>query len=131
MSAIKQKLSGKERYGSISSKYVHIICLRAFSGIEMEDSLSPLIGVSVGLALTLLLIMGCVVVRLRQTGPTAHDRRLLTEKAALPQTEKLNREPPDEKDPDVIPAKFGNNLNIIFLCYFQVFKINIKLKLVL
>lgn len=89
---------------------------RACSAGELAETLSPLVGVFVGAAVTLLLVMGCIVVRLRSSNPEGHDRHFSPEKATLPQSDKLtNREPPDEKDPDVIPAKFGKIGYLTFL----------------
>lgn len=79
------------------------------SGGETDDTLSPVIGVSVGAAITLLIVMICVLIRVRSSG-TQHDHRhhLVVDKVTLPTLDKpSNREPPDERDPDVIPAKFG------------------------
>ncbi|XP_054258720.1 nephrin-like [Macrosteles quadrilineatus] len=76
------------------------------TGSDADESLSSVVAVVAGAAATLLLVMVCVLVRIRNSSSN-HDHRLMSEKVTLPPVEKpANREPPDEKDPDVIPAKF-------------------------
>lgn len=80
------------------------------AGAADELPISAAVGVAAGACLTILLVVFLVAIKIKRSqSPGSQPHAVSHDKTTAAPVEKVSsREVADEKDPDVIPAKFGN-----------------------
>lgn len=90
----------------------------SFTASDGELAISPLLGILIGAALTIIIVVMIIVIRIRRNqeqpeaaleqkiiGSSHHHNTLSSTKPLLRSSSP--RDTSDERDPDVIPAKYG------------------------